>query len=70
MELKVKEVVKVEKSQAQVEEELLKQNEEKQAALEEAAEQPAEQTETVSEPVQEEKKELDDQTVLDYIRKR
>jgi|TARA_R100000084_G_scaffold50657_1_gene21094 hypothetical protein len=70
MELKVKEVVKVEKSQAQVEEELLKQNEEKQAALEEAAEQPAEQTEAVSEPVQEEKKELDDQTVLDYIRKR
>tara|TARA_R100000657_G_C4663802_1_gene107640 strand:+ start:147 stop:1238 length:1092 start_codon:yes stop_codon:yes gene_type:complete len=67
MELKVREVTGEEKSPAQVEEKLLKENEEKQTVQEAVSSEPAKVEEK---PVVEEKKSLDEKDVLEYLRNR
>ena len=70
MELKVREVGKVEQSAAQVEEKLLKENEEKQAIQEQQTVEAAPEPQKEPEVVTAEKKSLEEKDVLEYIRNR
>jgi len=70
MELKVREVGKVEESAAQVEEKLLKQNEEKQTIQEEKSVEAAIEPQQEAEAVPTEQKSLEEKDVLEYIRNR
>ncbi len=70
MELKVREVGKVEESAAQVEEKLLKENEEKQTIQEEKSVEAATEPQQEAEAVPTEQKSLEEKDVLEYIRNR
>ena len=70
MELKVREVGKAEQSAAQVEEKLLKQNEEKQTVQEEKIVEAAVESKNETEAATTEKKSLEEKDVLEYIRNR
>ena len=70
MELKVREVGKAEQSAAQVEEKLLKENEEKQTVQEEKIVEAAVESKNETEAATTEKKSLEEKDVLEYIRNR